>query len=152
MKEMNCLLAAAFHPHFKLAWLHPREEDLKQTVKQKMISLLDMRALDENSSPSEEEFEKDDFFGSLYIHKEKKSTSRDLVECFLHDKPQKKKLNDAFPNSQFRDMFIRYNTAIPSSAAVERIFSIGKDIFKPKRSGLSDEHFEMLVFLKGLHV
>jgi len=49
-------------------------------------------------------------------------------------------------------MFIRYNTAIPSSAAVERIFSIGKVYFKPKRSGLSDEHFEMLVFLKGLHV
>jgi len=92
------------------------------------------------------------FFGSLYIHKEKKSTSRDLVESFLHDKPQKKKLNDAFPNSQFRDMFIRYNSAIPSSAAVERIFSIGKDILKPKRSGFSDEHFVMLVFLKGLHV
>jgi len=49
-------------------------------------------------------------------------------------------------------MFIRYNTAIPTNAAVERIFSIGKDILKPKWSGLSDEHFEMLVFLKGLHV
>jgi len=49
-------------------------------------------------------------------------------------------------------MFISYNTDIPSSAAVERIFSIGKDILKSKRSGLSDEHFEMLVLPKGLHV
>ena len=38
--------------------------------------------------------------------------------------------------------------AYASSAAVERLFSMGKDILKPKRSGLSDEHFEMLAFLK----
>ena len=29
------------------------------------------------------------------------------------------------------------------------LFSMDKDILKPKRSGLSDEHFEMLAFLKG---
>ena len=41
----------------------------------------------------------------------------------------------------------RYATA--SSAAVERLFSIGKDILKPKRCGLSDNHFEMFSLLKG---
>ena len=35
------------------------------------------------------------------------------------------------------------------SAAVERLFRIGKDILKQGRSGLSDNHFEMLSFLKG---
>jgi hypothetical protein len=30
-------------------------------------------------------------------------------------------------------VFVQYNTTIPSSAAVERIFSTGKDILKPKR-------------------
>ena len=29
------------------------------------------------------------------------------------------------------------------------LFSMGKDILKPKRSGLSDERFEMLAFLKS---
>ena len=43
----------------------------------------------------------------------------------------------------------QYNTTLPSSAAVERLFSLGKDILKPKRCGLSDEHFEKLAFLKG---
>ena len=43
----------------------------------------------------------------------------------------------------------QYNTTLPSSAAVERLFSLDKDILKPKRCGLSDEHFEMLAFLKG---
>ena len=47
-------------------------------------------------------------------------------------------------------MVLQYNTAIPSSAAVERMFSVGKDVLKRKRARLSDVHFEMLVFLKAL--
>ena len=45
-------------------------------------------------------------------------------------------------------LFVQYNTTIPSSAAVERIFSTGKDILKPKRASLSDKNFERLMFLK----
>ena len=56
---------------------------------------------------------------------------------------------DPFPNKRFRELFIKYNTSIPSSAAVERIFSLGKDIMRPKRTRLTDKHFEMLVFLQG---
>ena len=44
-------------------------------------------------------------------------------------------------------MFIDSNTAILSSAAIERLFSVVKDVLKSKRSG-SDQNFEMLVFLK----
>ena len=46
-------------------------------------------------------------------------------------------------------MFVHSNTAILSIAAIERLFSVGKDVLKPKHSGLMDQHFEMLVFLKG---
>ena len=45
-------------------------------------------------------------------------------------------------------MFMDSNSAILSSAAIERLFSVGKDVLKPKRSGLMDQNFEMLVFLK----
>ena len=46
-------------------------------------------------------------------------------------------------------MFIDSNIAILSSAAIERLFSMGKDVLKPKRSGLTNQNFEMQVFLKG---
>ena len=45
-------------------------------------------------------------------------------------------------------MFIDSNTAILSSTAIERLFSEGKDVLKPNRSGLTDQNFEMLVVLK----
>ncbi|KAG0714609.1 hypothetical protein GWK47_013775 [Chionoecetes opilio] len=47
------------------------------------------------------------------------------------------------------DLFIRYNTPVPSSAAVELLFSMGSDVMRPKRSSLMAKNFEKLVFLKG---
>jgi hypothetical protein len=50
-------------------------------------------------------------------------------------------------------LFLQYNTPVPSSAAVERFFSMGKDILRPKRATLSDENFEILMFLRGnMHI
>ena len=49
------------------------------------------------------------------------------------------------------DIFIKFNTTIPSSAAVERLFSVGKDIFRDKRSSLTDENFERLMFIRENH-
>ena len=42
----------------------------------------------------------------------------------------------------------KVQSLLPSRAAVERLFSTGKDVLRPKRPGLSDE-FNMLVLLKG---
>ena len=47
------------------------------------------------------------------------------------------------------DLFIRYRSPIPSFAAVERLFSIGSDILRAKRSFLVADNCEHLVFLKG---
>ena len=67
------------------------------------------------------------------------------------DMKSKDSFNDAaFLGEQiFINLFIKYNIAIPSSAAVERLFSTGKDILTPKRASLSDENFNMLMFIKG---
>ena len=51
--------------------------------------------------------------------------------------------------SALKPLFIKLNTPIPSSAAVERLFSKGKDVLRPKRSDLTDTHFKALVCLKS---
>lgn len=42
-----------------------------------------------------------------------------------------------------------YNTAAPSSAAMERLFFLCKDIIRTKKISLSDENFNMGMITKG---
>ena len=44
------------------------------------------------------------------------------------------------------EVYLKYNTGISSSAAIERVFFDGSDVMKPKRATLSSENFEQLVF------
>ena len=44
--------------------------------------------------------------------------------------------------------FKRFNIAIPSSAAVERLFAVGSDILRSKRSSMTKENFEKFVLLR----
>lgn len=44
--------------------------------------------------------------------------------------------------------FLRFNASLPSSAAVERLFSSAGQILVPRRCKLSDSMFEKLVFLR----
>ena len=46
------------------------------------------------------------------------------------------------------EVFLKCNTGIPSSVAIERVFSVGSDVMKPKRATLSSENFERLVFIR----
>ena len=55
-------------------------------------------------------------------------------------------LND-YPS--IKEIFLRYNSILPSSAPVERLFSFAGMVNTPKRQKLSDDVFEMLVLLKA---
>ena len=108
-----------------------------------------------NVSSSGEEVEEvaphDDFFGFLYERSTDRiqSAATKLVHEFLTVAPQRQVNPSCFAHKALKDIFIKSNTALPSSMAIERVFSNGKDILKSKRAGLSDTHFEMVLFLKA---
>ena len=76
-----------------------------------------------------------------------------LVKEFLHASPHRhvnascyNAVSSHATHEALKRGFIKMNTAVPSSAAFERVYSIGKDILKPKRSELSHIHFNCLYF------
>lgn len=73
------------------------------------------------------------------------------LDLYLCDSAQDVASLVRFPH--VKELFVKFNTALPSSAAVERLFSLGGLVMTPRRSRLSDAHFEMLLLLRAnIHV
>lgn len=68
------------------------------------------------------------------------------VELYLADPSEELSSLQKYPTLTL--LFLKYNAALPSSASVERLFSVAGQIFKPARSNLSDANFEKMIFLK----
>ena len=72
--------------------------------------------------------------------------SHEIVKSYLTTRKPKKSLEEC---PQLKQAFLKYNTGLPSSAPVERLFSVGKDVLRPKRSKMSDKNFEMAMFIRA---
>ena len=59
-----------------------------------------------------------------------------------------KELSMLDKNPTIKSLFIKYNTAIPSCAPVERLFSVASLVLTARRSRLSDTLLEHLILLK----
>jgi hypothetical protein len=158
-------LAAAFHPRFRLFWLNPCDPESAQTmqrVRTHMETVL-VEALNESDTkfsggPRIEEEDDDPFMAEMFRQSERSMNSersarnkaQELLAAWLGGVTKVDYSNETFLNEPaLVSLFIKYNTAIPSSAAVERLFSVGKDILRAKRSSLSDANFNTLMFLTG---
>uniref|UniRef100_A0A8C1TVX2 HAT C-terminal dimerisation domain-containing protein n=1 Tax=Cyprinus carpio TaxID=7962 RepID=A0A8C1TVX2_CYPCA len=49
---------------------------------------------------------------------------------------------------RIKEIAKQYNTPIPSSTPVERLFSLGSIVLTPRRNGLSDKRFERLLLMR----
>ena len=66
---------------------------------------------------------------------------------YLEDPDTDLSMLNKYPN--VKNVFMKFNTLIPSSGSVERLFSFGGLIHTARRNRLSDKSFEMLLLLKA---
>ena len=84
-------------------------------------------------------------------HSSCRSRAKAIIKIWLEDVLKKEGgLSDlAFRKKPaLQHGFAKFNTGVPSSASVERMFSMGKDVLRAKRATLSDANLERLVFVK----
>jgi hypothetical protein len=94
------------------------------------------------SSTTASDTDETDFF---YFASSRSTPSHKHLE-FLNDTNKQISMLEKHP--EVKQLFIRYNTCIPSSAPVERLFSPGSLVLAKRRNRLSDKLFEMLLLLK----
>jgi hypothetical protein len=70
------------------------------------------------------------------------------VEKFLNGKAVWNKVDHTSLGCML-PLYLKTNTPLPSSAAVERLFSLAGRLFVPLRASLNDETFKQLIFLRA---
>lgn len=138
-------IAAALHPNFKAFWVCGEELDELRTIMRKILPAPEP---EENSSvASSDEPSSRSFFWRFEAKAKASSTSGSgnktkyriwMDWCTSSEKD--------VPTALW-DVYLKYNTTLPSSAAVERLFSLGKRVLSPMRTQLADETFESMVML-----
>lgn len=149
------ILAAITHPKFKLRWISAFNDSFKSDAEefcrslflqeadkvfQKLHSTTDMNV---NQAQSDE----DSFFNFIPLQRtENINASR--IECVTYLDDKSKDLSMLIKYPVVQELFVRFNTIIPSSAPIEKAFSIGDQILTPRRNRLSDDTFEGYLFCK----
>ena len=144
--EEELLLRMALNPWFKLPHIKHMQPDKLEDIKLKMVDILkSFVCLDAPSSndvsttdnpPKKPRFWRIQETPSSTTNERSEMSLRMEVESWIDPVDELTSFNIHMFPKQNRDAwiksFIKYNTAIPSSAAVERLFSIGSDILRPK--------------------
>ena len=112
-------------------------EDEKVRIKMRLEA-----AIGKQSQPILSPLSDDDF---LSFDDRQPSTESEL-ERYLNDKDKRLEMLDKYPN--IKKLFMRYNTMLPSSAPVERLFSMAALVLTGKRANFSDTLLEHLILLK----
>lgn len=133
------IIASCLHPKFKTNWLSGEEKKVAESY---LEDLLGIRS--SNNSPNLPDDDHDDFF-NFYQESTPESEEEEL-QRFLKSKNCDINLLENFP--KIKKLFIKFNTALPSSASVERLFSIGNTVLSPFRGHLNDDLMEHQLLLK----
>ena len=147
------MLAAVTLPKFKLRWL--RSQELKDKAKASLLAECRKIVHEEpqpgtsiTSSHHTDSAKERDFF-AFEEDEDTSSLAENQVADYIRSSAQN--LNSLCGFSLIKKISLRCNAATPSSAPVERLFSLGKLVFSPKRNRLSDRRFEKLLLLRYNH-
>lgn len=142
-------MVTATLPKFRLNWLSPeKRDDMRRTLLQEAIAQEPLHSpatvRDDNSEKSDESEE--NFFVFHNAKSSSDSTTHDEVRKYLEDSNNNLTSLKAFPT--VKRLFIKYNTTLPSSAPVERLFSHGGNLLTSSRNRMSDDHMEQVLLLR----
>nr|XP_042906160.1 uncharacterized protein LOC122270921 [Parasteatoda tepidariorum] len=146
------ILAALSYPRFKNQWFscvdaseHTRLKNLLISVITKEFSETAQPIINSNVTKEENEFFDFDIYKDCLLGKPKGKAEL-IIASFFSEESQDLKILNRYP--EIKNIFLKYNTPLPSSAPVERLFSFATMINTPKTNKLSDQLFEERVVLK----
>jgi len=149
LTDKEHLIASALLPQFKLNFL---PEDARLSVKRHVLNYVQEVAVEnytEAHLPTANVAQHDNNLFSFMTSAGSAAAGSPVarqVEEFIDSKSTSLQSLKDYP--QVARAFVKANSTLPSSAAVERLFSIAGMILSPRQCKISDKLFDKMIFLK----
>ena len=144
LESKHAILATISNPKFKLNFL-------TTSIKHYRLRLIEILKDEIKLTVNDDgiiQYESDD--NDLYIlEKQCISTTSHEVEIYCYLNSNAKELCKLINYKIIKKIFIKYNCILPSSAPVERMFSLETHINSAKVNRIGDKTFEYMVVLRG---
>uniref|UniRef100_T1ILD6 HAT C-terminal dimerisation domain-containing protein n=1 Tax=Strigamia maritima TaxID=126957 RepID=T1ILD6_STRMM len=133
--DKEFILATVTHPKFKLEWLPiDRREEVKRDFLGQIKQLRRQDGLVDDEESQLIDVDNDDYYN---FNPPPIDTSKSEMEQYLLDPSRQLSILNNYPT--VKKLFLHYNTALTSSAPVERLFSSGKLILSALRNRLDPD-------------
>ncbi|ROI16497.1 hypothetical protein DPX16_4531 [Anabarilius grahami] len=149
MDNKEALLAAVTLPKFKLRWI--REEEKKDTVRAMLTTECHELLLEDQQLNAQHHNKPADSTDDFFSFEEEDCAYSAETEVMEYLKSAGSELGVLRQFRRIKAISLRYNTATPSSAPVERLFSLGNLVLTPTRNRMSSKHFERLTLMRYNH-
>jgi hypothetical protein len=148
LNDKTIILAAASHPEYKLGWLTKNDDPSKGQVEK--ILRAEFRRMSRELPQVEAEKSTPTHGKSFLLVDDSDEEDNAETECEITKflSPHCKQIDDLYNLPVIMQIFKKYNTPLPASGSVERLFSIAGDICTRKRGKMSDDTFESTLFNK----
>lgn len=151
MENRELVLAAVSLPRFKTQFIRDPEDE--RTAREYLIEACKALSTESNHADRNDttaEQDEDDFYAAFNNRSTRRSSIEGRIESevmrYLNDDRKNDSMLDEYP--LVRNVYMRYNTTLASSGAVERLFSQSLMVFAPRRNRISDANFEKTLLLK----
>lgn len=147
-------VAAVLQPEFKMRWVKFLSPTAQGRVKDAVVEVakeasirLPRPEVHEPRRNDDYDFGDEDQIVAAVISPLLESKTELQMRTFLNDPPCTDiSVINHYP--EIKDLFLKYNTPLPSSAPVERLFSYATMINLPRYNRLTDENFEIRTLAK----
>jgi len=162
-KSKPFILSAISLPKFKLGWVPARHLEMCKKLFLSECNLLNITEhnFDTSNESDVSECSDHEFYDIISgdcsvqdvrpLKSNAKSKNLASVQALSYFDAKKKDLNILDMLPIVKKVFLKYNTTLPSSAPVERLFSSGSQILTPRRNRFTDKKFEMLLCCRCLN-
>lgn len=153
LRAKESVLASVSYPFFKLKWV---PKGSREFVKELFVAEVRKMKNEDIKKPNQYEKirEKNESY-YMFVEDSDSSAASDTANTtidletlqYLKDDDTSLDSLNKYPN--IKKVFLKFNTCLPSSAPVERLFSFGGMIMWPHRRKMIDNLFEQIVVLKS---